>query len=107
MSLTSVGPSRSDSLGRPQEATGLQLEVFEHLLRINTAFDQVVRSLAALRKHRQFHPGELRRFLRASKEHRASLNSYLTAVIESAETAQAGRHFRKRLARERRDEQGS
>ena len=85
----------------------MQLEVFEHLLRINTAFDQVARSLTALRKHRQFHPGELKRFLQASKEHRASLNSYLAAVIESGETDQAGRRFRRRLAQERRDEQGS
>jgi hypothetical protein len=86
--------------------TLLKIEVFEHLLRINTAFEQVAQSLTALQKHPHFHPGELSRYLRLSKEHRASLNSYLAASIESAETEQAGRRFRKRLAEERNDEKG-
>jgi hypothetical protein len=41
-----------------------------------------------------------------SKESRASVNSYLAAAIESAETDQAGRFFRKRLAEERKEEAG-
>ncbi len=84
----------------------MKLEVYEHLFRINMAFDQVAQSLSALQKHRRFHPGELSRFLRLSKEHRASLSSYLAAIIESAETDQAGRRFRRRLAEERNDEAG-
>ena len=82
----------------------LRLDVYEHLLRINAAFDQVVQSLVALRKHRPFHTGELARFRRHSNETRASLNSYLAAMIESAETEEAGRRFRERRAQERKDE---
>jgi uncharacterized membrane protein YgaE (UPF0421/DUF939 family) len=82
----------------------LKLQIYEHLLNINAAFDQVCRSLVALRKHHHFHSGELSRFRRQSHETRASLNSYLTAIIESAETEEAGRRFRQRLAQERKDE---
>jgi hypothetical protein len=84
----------------------LKVEIYEHLLLINTAYDQVLQSLAALQKHRPFHAAEVARFRRSSKEARASLNSYLTAVIESAETAQAGRLFGRRVAQEHVDELG-
>jgi predicted CopG family antitoxin len=87
-----------------QEAISLKLDVYEHLLRINAAFDQVIRSLVALQKHRQFHRDELARFRRHSKETRASLNSYLVATVEWAETAEAGRRFHDRLAQEKNDE---
>jgi hypothetical protein len=84
----------------------LKLDVYEHLLNINAAFDQVARSIAALRKHRQFHAGELNRFRQQSHETRASVNSYLTSIIESAETDEAGRRFRRRIAQEKHDEEG-
>ena len=32
------------------------------------------------------------------------MNSYLTAIVESAETDEAGRRFRERMAQENRDE---
>jgi len=85
----------------------LKLDVFIHLLRINAGFEQVANSLEALQKHRQFHASELGRFLRLSKENRASLNSYLSAAIETAETHEAGRRFRRRRAQERREEEGA
>ncbi len=53
-----------------------------------------------------FHRSELGRFRALAQEARASTNPYLAAVIESAETDEAGRLFRQRLARERKDEQG-
>ncbi len=44
---------------------------------------------------------ELRRFRNLTREARASTNSYLTAVIESQETDEAGRLFCKRIRREK------
>jgi hypothetical protein len=89
-----------------KEAIPLKVDVYEHLLQINVAFDQVVRCLAALQKRRQFGVGELDRFRRQSKETRASVNSYLMAIIESAESDEAGRRFHKRIAQEKNDEEG-
>ena len=84
----------------------MKLDVYEHLLRINAGFDQAIQSLAALRKHGAFHRGTLERFAALSKETRAATNSYLAGVIETGETEDAGRRFRKRKAQERVDEQG-
>jgi hypothetical protein len=75
--------------------------VNKQLFRINRGFDAVVRGLAVLRDHGGFHSSELRRFRTLAQEARASTNSYLTAVIESAETDEAGRLFRKRIRREK------
>ena len=80
----------------------MKLDVYEHLLRFNAGFDQAIQSLAALRKHSAFHRGVLERFAQLSKETRAATNSYLAAVIETGETEEAGRRFRKRKAQERR-----
>jgi hypothetical protein len=44
---------------------------------------------------------ELRRFRNLTREARAFTNSYLTAVIESQETDEARRLFRKRIRREK------
>jgi hypothetical protein len=84
----------------------LKVNVYEHLLKINSAFDQVARSLVALQKHRQFGVGELNRFRQQSNETRASVNSYLASIIESAETDEAGRRFHRRIAQEKHDEEG-
>jgi len=86
---------------------GLKLDIYQHLLSINAGYDQVIRSLAALRKYGVFHAGELARFSALSKESRAATNSYLVATMETAETTEAGRRFSKRLAQERSDEQGN
>jgi hypothetical protein len=86
---------------------GLKLDIYQHLLRLNAGHDQVMRSLAALRKHGIFESGELARFSALSKEARAATNSYLLAAMEIAETNEAGRRFGKRLAKERSDEPGN
>jgi hypothetical protein len=82
----------------------LKPDVYQNLLLINMGFDQVVRSIVALRKHHQFHAGELSRYRRLSIETRASLNSYLTSIIESNETDEAGRRSHKRRVQEKKDE---
>ena len=82
----------------------MKLDIYQHLLRINAGFEQVIGSLAALRKHGVFHRGELARFSALSKETRAATNSYLVGAVEIAETNEAGRRFRKRLAQQREDE---
>jgi hypothetical protein len=85
----------------------VKLDVYLELVRLNMGFDLVIRSLEALRKHRRFHRQELDRFSSLSKEARAATNSYLSGILEAAESAEAGQRFRQRLARERKDEQGS
>ena len=85
----------------------MKLSVYKHLLEINAGFDQVIRGLAALRKHESFHRRELNHYSALSKEARAATNSYLTAVLERVETAEAGRRFGKRRTREQQEESGS
>jgi len=85
----------------------LKLDIYRHLLEFNAGYDQVIRSLAALGKHRAFQSGELARFSALSKEARAATNSFLVAAIETIETSEAGRRFSQRLAQERSDEQGN
>ena len=55
---------------------GLKLDLYQNLLAMNGGYDQVMRSLAALRKHGLFETGELARFAALSKEARAATNSY-------------------------------
>jgi uncharacterized membrane protein YgaE (UPF0421/DUF939 family) len=86
---------------------GVKLQVYKHLLDVNAGFDQVIRGLAALRKHESFHRRELNHYSALSKEARAATNSYLTAVLERVETAEAGRRFGKRRTREQQEESGS
>ena len=109
ISLQSLDPpileSCPDRLVRA--VVGLKLDIYQHLLSINAGYDQVIGSLAALRQYGAFQAGELARFSALSKETRAATNSYLVSVLETAETDDAGRRFRKRLAQQRSDEQGS
>ena len=85
----------------------MKLDIYQHLLSINAGYEQVIRSLAALRNYGVFHAGELARFSALSKETRAATNSYLVGAMEIAETTEAGRRFSKRLAQQRSDEQGN
>jgi len=85
---------------------GLKLDIYQYLLQINAGHNQVIRGLAALRKHGAFHRGELGRFSALSTENKAATNSYLLGTMETAETKEAGQRFSKRLAQERSDEQG-
>jgi hypothetical protein len=98
---------RSFIVGIFLEERGVKLDVYELLLRINAGFDQAIRGLAALQRHAAFHRSTLERFAALSKETRAATNSYVTSVIETAETNEAGRRFRERRAQERADEQGN
>jgi hypothetical protein len=82
----------------------MDLKVYQHLLDINAGFDQIVRSLVALRKHDSFWRKELDRFTALSKETRAATNSYLAGVLEDVETGEAGRRFSKRWERQQREE---
>ena len=88
-------------------APGVKLQVYKHLLAVNAGFDQVIRGLAALRKHESFRRRELDHYSALSKEARAETNSYLTAVLERVETQEAGRRFGKRRTREQQEESGS
>jgi transcription elongation factor GreA-like protein len=82
----------------------VKLSVYKHLLDINAGFDQVIRGLTALRKHDVFVARQLDSHRALAKEIRAATNSYLTGVIERAETNEAGRRFGKRWEREQREE---
>ena len=88
-----------------QKGGCLNVDIYQYLLQINAGYKEVIRGLAGLRKHRAFHRGELDRFSALSKENRAATNSYLLAIMETAETNEAGQRFSKRLAQERSDEQ--
>jgi hypothetical protein len=83
---------------------GVKLPVYQHLLNLNAGFDQVVRSLAALRKHDAFLAKDLDHFSSLAKEARAATNSYLLNAMENIETDEAGRRFGKRREREQREE---
>jgi len=83
----------------------MKVDIYEQLFFINRAFGEILSALAALSQHAAFPAGELERFAAWSKEVRASTNSYLTSVIETAETGDAGRRFRQRRRREQREEQ--
>ena len=85
-------------------AQAVKLAVYKHLLDINVGFDQVIRGLAALRKHDAFLARELDRFSALAKESRAATNSYLIGVMERNETQEAGRRFGKRGEREKRED---
>ncbi len=83
---------------------GVKLPIYQHLLNLNAGFEQVVRALAALRKHDAFLARELDHYAALAKEARAATNSYILNAMESAETGQAVRRFGKRRERERREE---
>jgi hypothetical protein len=82
----------------------IDVSVYEYLLAVNVGFEQARSALAALEARQGFSRGEIARLGAMAEEARAAITSYLTNVIETAETAQAGRMSRRRLARERRDE---
>ena len=83
------------------------LEAYAHLLEINAGYEQVIRNLRALRGHAAFDQEQLNRYGALAREARAAANSYLTGALETVETEDAGRRFRRRLRRERQDERGA
>jgi hypothetical protein len=86
------------------QSNRINLSVYEHLLAVNAGFEQVRRALAALGQRRGFERGEIARLGAMAEEARAVVSSYLTDVIEMAETEEAGRLSSRRLARERKEE---
>ncbi len=83
----------------------MKVQIYEQLFRLNQGFDEILTALAALRQHPAFPASELERFTAVSKETRASTNSFLTAILEAAETADAGRRYRKRRRQEKQDDE--
>ena len=84
----------------------MKLDVYFYLWLLNLGFDRVVQSLDALRRQPGFRRRELDRFRSLSLEARDATNSYIASVVELAATDHAGRRFRKRLALERKAEEG-
>ena len=80
-------------------------KVFEYVLEMNQGFDQVLRSLKMLAKCDGLQPDEIRRFEQLARECRAATNSYLLETLGRLETADAGRLFVQRKAREQKEEQ--
>jgi len=74
---------------------------------LNRGYEEVLTALAALGQHRAFPAAELERFAALSKENRASTNSFLLSIIESAETAEAGRRYHRRRRQEQQEEERS
>jgi hypothetical protein len=83
----------------------MKRQAYDQLNRINQSFDEVLDNLRSLRKHPALRDDVVRRFEALTAETRASLNSYLLDALALVETAEAGRLFRKRVMRERREEQ--
>ena len=102
ISLHSVGSSEPWGVIVPVKG-----KVYRHLLRLNHGFDAIARSLPALQEYKVFDRGELQRMRNRAEELRSSMNSYLTAVLESAETDRAGALFRRRRKQEQADESPS
>ena len=95
---------RIAAMPRSTGPRGVPLAIYQHLLEINAAFEQVRVALAALDQSAMFDRSELRRFSALSAEARAAIASYLAGVMETAETDEAGRLSRLRRARERTEE---
>jgi hypothetical protein len=83
----------------------MKRKVYEHVLGVNQGFDQVLRSLKALAKYHGLQPNEIRRFEQLARETRAATNSFVLESLGRLETADAGRLFVQRKAREQREEQ--
>jgi hypothetical protein len=83
----------------------MKRKVYEHVLEMNQGYDQVLRSLKALGKSPGLQRGEIRRFEQLARETRAATNSFVLESLAGRETADAGRLFVQRKAREQKEEQ--
>jgi hypothetical protein len=90
-------------MAQPKERR-MPLEVYENLWQLHAGFEQVRHALQRLAQNPSFHAGEVARLTAWLEEARAATASYLTGAIEEAETNEAGRLFRRRRAREQREE---
>jgi hypothetical protein len=83
----------------------MKRKVYEHVWKMNQGFEQVLQSLKTLAKHRGLQRGEIRRFEQLARETRAATNSFVLESLSRLETADAGRLFVQRKAREQKEEQ--
>jgi len=83
---------------------GMPLDVYQQLWELHAGFEQVRRALRALGQQPTFQIREVERLGGWLEEARAATASYLTGAIEEAETNEAGRLFKNRIARERKEE---
>ena len=91
---------------RSIRARGVPLTVYQQLFDLNAGYDLALRALAGLAESGLFEKREVLRFTALTAEARAATTSFLVTAIEAAETDEAGRLFRVRLARERWEESG-
>jgi hypothetical protein len=82
----------------------MKRRVYEHVLAINAGFEQVRRGFRALGRIPGFERSAIERFGEQAEETRAAAMSYIAEVIQTEESDEAGRRFRKRLARERKEQ---
>jgi len=82
----------------------MPLDVYQRLWELHAGFEQVRRALRELGRHRTFRAGEVERLGAWLEEARAATASYLTGALEEAETNEAGRLFKNRISRERKEE---
>jgi hypothetical protein len=80
--------------------------VYEQLAAIEAGFEQAARALRRFRKS-GFERSEVERLTELTSEARAATLSFLTNVVETAETEEAGRLQGRRLKRERREDNPS
>ena len=78
--------------------------MYQQLWELHAGFEQVRRALRSLSHQPTFRTREVERLGVWLEEARAATASYLTGAMEEAETAEAGRLFRNRIARERKQE---
>lgn len=78
--------------------------VYEALQAINAGFEQARDALRMFRRSEAFAQSEIDRFEEMTAEVRAATLSFLTNIIETVETDEAGRLQNRRLRRERRSE---
>jgi hypothetical protein len=80
---------------------------YEQLYRLNAGLDQALTSVDNLVRTGSFPKKQVSQFVDLIKETQAATNSFLVGIIEMDETTKAGKLFRRRRKRQRRDEQGS
>lgn len=78
--------------------------IYKHLDELNAAYDHVIASLQAFERNAAFNQDHLKRLGEFAREAKATSNAYLTGALHSIELANAGRWYRRRHRRERRDE---
>jgi hypothetical protein len=83
---------------------GMPLDVYQQLWELHSGFEQVRRALRGLGRQPTFQAREVDRLSTLLDEARAATASYLTGAVEEAETNEAGRLFKNRIARERKEE---